>query len=164
MLAGLDGRRASWLEGFAVGFVYVCVCGGGWGVVVGGKGGGRGQPRTDRHPTTATDRPRPTDPPNAIDRPPTIDTTFLTALYSKQSLARDWSSKVARAKLRQQQQLQLTRTSRKLDPREIRTPNLLIWSQTRYRCAIEPMSYRCNRLVDDLSARRSLSRSGGQKS
>ena len=25
------------------------------------------------------------------------------------------------------------------DPREIRTPNLLIWSQTHYRCAIEPM-------------------------
>jgi hypothetical protein len=24
------------------------------------------------------------------------------------------------------------------DRREIRTPNLLIWSQTRYRCAIQP--------------------------
>ena len=27
----------------------------------------------------------------------------------------------------------------KTDPREIRTPNLLIWSQTHYRCAIEPV-------------------------
>ena len=25
------------------------------------------------------------------------------------------------------------------DPREIRTPNLLIWSQTRYRCAMPPL-------------------------
>ena len=27
----------------------------------------------------------------------------------------------------------------KNDPREIRTPNLLIWSQMHYRCAIEPL-------------------------
>ncbi len=26
------------------------------------------------------------------------------------------------------------------EAREIRTPNLLIWSQTRYRCAIAPMA------------------------
>ena len=25
--------------------------------------------------------------------------------------------------------------------REIRTPNLVIWSQTRYRCAIQPLMY-----------------------
>ena len=28
----------------------------------------------------------------------------------------------------------------KIDPRAIRTPNRLIWSQTRYRCAIEPLA------------------------
>ncbi len=29
----------------------------------------------------------------------------------------------------------------KNEGREIRTPNLLIWSQTRYRCAIPPIGY-----------------------
>ena len=32
----------------------------------------------------------------------------------------------------------------KNDPREIRTPNLLIWSQTHYRCAIEPLRHLCS--------------------
>ena len=30
-------------------------------------------------------------------------------------------------------------TQQRNEGREIRTPNLLIWSQTRYRCAIHPM-------------------------
>ena len=32
-----------------------------------------------------------------------------------------------------------THVREKNEGREIRTPNLLIWSQTRYRCAIHPM-------------------------
>ena len=32
---------------------------------------------------------------------------------------------------------------RQNEAREIRTPNLLIWSQTRYRCAIAPIDVKC---------------------
>jgi hypothetical protein len=43
------------------------------------------------------------------------------------------------------------------EDREIRTPNLLIWSQTRYRCAISPVCNRTRRHTSDSNNKKRLS-------
>ena len=43
------------------------------------------------------------------------------------------------------------------EDREIRTPNLLIWSQTRYRCAISPVPNRACRHTSDTNINKGLS-------
>ena len=42
------------------------------------------------------------------------------------------------------------------EDREIRTPNLLIWSQTRYRCAISPVLNRARRHTSDTAINKCL--------
>ena len=42
------------------------------------------------------------------------------------------------------------------EDREIRTPNLLIWSQTRYRCAISPVQNRARRHTSDTNNKKRL--------
>ena len=50
-----------------------------------------------------------------------------------------------------------TRRGPQNEDREIRTPNLLIWSQTRYRCAISPVPNRARRHTSDTNINKGLS-------
>ena len=49
-----------------------------------------------------------------------------------------------------------TRRGPQNEDREIRTPNLLIWSQTRYRCAISPVQNRARRDTSDTNNKKRL--------